>query len=66
MLEAVNTDPVFTISLKRSTPNLQLSTSRRPITPSMPPIATKNGEPGEATKAREVEEESCCANDKRP
>ena len=27
-------DLVFTISLKRSTPNLQLSTSRRPITPS--------------------------------
>ena len=27
MLEAVNTDPVFTISLKRSTQNLQLSTT---------------------------------------
>src|SRR5262249_31208682 len=27
--------PRFTISLKRSTPNLQLSTSRRPITPSL-------------------------------
>ena len=27
MLEAVPTDLVFTISLKRSTPNLQLSTS---------------------------------------
>jgi hypothetical protein len=27
MLEAVHTDLVFTISLKRSTPNLQLSTS---------------------------------------
>jgi hypothetical protein len=27
MLEAVNTDLVLTISLKRSTPNLQLSTS---------------------------------------
>jgi hypothetical protein len=27
-------DLVFTISLKRSTPNLQLSISRRPITPS--------------------------------
>src|ERR1700740_3305234 len=34
MLEAVDTDLVFTISLKRSTQNLQLSTSRRPITPS--------------------------------
>jgi hypothetical protein len=34
MLEAVNADLVFTISLKRSTQNLQLSTSRRPITPS--------------------------------
>src|SRR5262249_15197164 len=34
MLEAVFTDLVFTISLKRSTQNLQLSTSCRPITPS--------------------------------
>src|SRR5262249_37123887 len=34
MLEAVPMDLVFTISLKRSTPNLQLTTSRRPITPS--------------------------------
>ena len=34
MLEAVNADLVFTISLKRSTQNLQLSTGRRPITPS--------------------------------
>ncbi len=34
MLEAVHTDLVFTISLKRSTQNLQLSTSCRPITPS--------------------------------
>ena len=34
MLEAVTTDLVFTISLKRSTQNLQLSTGRRPITPS--------------------------------
>ena len=34
MLEAVTTDLVFTISLKRSTQNLQLSTSCRPITPS--------------------------------
>jgi hypothetical protein len=33
MLEAVTTDLVFTISLKRSTQNLQLSTSCRPITP---------------------------------
>jgi hypothetical protein len=36
MLEAVINGPRFTISLKRSTQNLQLSTSRRPITPSMP------------------------------
>ncbi len=36
MLEAANARPRFTISLKRSTPNLQLSTSRRPITPSLP------------------------------
>jgi hypothetical protein len=34
MLEAVTTDIVFTISLKRSTQNIQLSTSCRPITPS--------------------------------
>jgi hypothetical protein len=34
MLEAVNHGPRFTISLKRSTQNLQLSTSCRPITPS--------------------------------
>src|SRR5262245_47501182 len=34
MLEAANVDLVFTISLKRSTQNLQLSTNRRPITPS--------------------------------
>jgi hypothetical protein len=37
MLEAVNHGPRFTISLKRSTQNLQLSTSRRPITPSFAP-----------------------------
>ena len=35
MLEAAITDLVFTISLKRSTQNLQLSTSYRPITPSI-------------------------------
>jgi hypothetical protein len=34
MLEAVNHGPRFTISLKRSTQNLQLSTSCRLITPS--------------------------------
>src|SRR6202041_1829936 len=34
MLEAANARPRFTISLKRSTQNLQLSTSRRPTTPS--------------------------------
>src|SRR5262252_1035690 len=34
MLEAANARPRFTISLKRSTQNLQLSTSCRPITPS--------------------------------
>jgi hypothetical protein len=39
MLEAANARPRFTISLKRSTQNLQLSTSRRPITPSLPPIS---------------------------
>src|SRR4249920_1328521 len=37
MLEAANARPRFTISLKRSTQNLQLSTSRRPITPSFTP-----------------------------
>jgi hypothetical protein len=35
MLEAANARPRFTISLKRSTQNLQLSTSRRPIIPSV-------------------------------
>src|SRR6478672_6778465 len=40
MLEAANARPRFTISLKRSTQNLQLSTSRRPITPSLHPTAT--------------------------
>src|SRR5271169_6786277 len=35
MLEAVTTDLVSTISLKRSTQNLQLSTSCQPITPSL-------------------------------
>ena len=35
MLEAAQHGPRFTISLKRSTQNLQLSTSRRPITPSL-------------------------------
>src|ERR1700739_4013602 len=35
MLEAANGRPRFTISLKRSTQNLQLSTSRRPITSSL-------------------------------
>ena len=35
MLEAVTTNLVSTISLKRSTQNLQLSTSCRPITPSV-------------------------------
>jgi hypothetical protein len=34
MPEAANARPRLTISLKRSTQNLQLSTSRRPITPS--------------------------------
>jgi hypothetical protein len=34
MLEAAKARPRFTISLKRSTQNLQLSTGRRPITPS--------------------------------
>jgi hypothetical protein len=40
MLEAVHARPRFTISLKRSTQNLQLSTSRRPITPSLGHSAT--------------------------
>src|ERR1022692_2308888 len=40
MLEAVTTDLVFTISLKRSTQNLQLSTSCRPITPVWSKIKT--------------------------
>src|SRR6187397_532333 len=35
MLEAAQRGPRFTISLKRSTQILQLSTSRRPITPSL-------------------------------
>jgi hypothetical protein len=35
MLEAAKARPRFTISLKRSTQNLQLSTSCRPITPSI-------------------------------
>src|ERR1700740_1270289 len=35
MLEAVQTDLVFTISPKRSTQNLHLSTGRSPITPSI-------------------------------
>jgi hypothetical protein len=35
MLEAAKARPRFTISLKRSTQNLQLSTSCRPITPSL-------------------------------
>src|SRR5262249_8151419 len=35
MLEAAQCEPRFTISLKRSTQNLQLSTSCRPITPSL-------------------------------
>ena len=39
MLEAANARPRFTISLKRSTQNLQLSTSRRPIIPSLLQIA---------------------------
>src|SRR5262245_4626331 len=38
MLEAVHTVLVSTISLKRSTQNLPLSTSCRPITPSFPPL----------------------------
>jgi hypothetical protein len=41
MLEAANARPRFTISLKRSTQNLQLSTSRRPIIPSFHPISAE-------------------------
>jgi hypothetical protein len=37
MLEAVHTDLVFTISLKRSTQNLQLSTSLPADYPIYPP-----------------------------
>src|SRR6187399_2596960 len=40
MLEAAQRGPRFTISLKRSTQILQLTTSCRPITPSLTPIAT--------------------------
>jgi hypothetical protein len=39
MLEAAFHGPRFTISLKRSTKNLQLSTSCRPITPSVAPAS---------------------------
>jgi hypothetical protein len=39
MLEAAKARPRFTISLKGSTLNLQLSTRRRPITPSFGGIA---------------------------
>jgi hypothetical protein len=39
MLEAVTRGPRFTIGLKRSTQNLQPSTSCRPITPSFDPIS---------------------------
>ena len=42
MLEAVFTDLVFTISLKRSTPNLQLSTSSPADYPIYAPKATDN------------------------
>jgi hypothetical protein len=40
MLEAVTADLVFTISLKRSTQNLQLSTSSPADYPIYAPIAT--------------------------
>jgi hypothetical protein len=42
MLEAAKARPRFTISLKRGTQNLQLSTGRRPITPSFGGIADIN------------------------
>jgi hypothetical protein len=42
MLEAAKARPRFTISLKRSTQNLKLSTGRRPITPSLPSKADIN------------------------
>jgi hypothetical protein len=41
MPEAVSTDLVFTISLKRSTQNLQLSTNSPADYPIYGPIATK-------------------------
>src|SRR5580698_5289845 len=53
MLEAANARPRFTISLKRSTQNLQLSTSRRPIIPSLHRIAT------EMLRGRERREGPC-------
>jgi hypothetical protein len=52
MLEAANADLVFTISLKRSTPNLQLSTSR-PITPSLPQKQTSIDAIGMSAKCQE-------------
>ena len=42
MLEAATTDLVFTISLKRSTLNLQLSTSSPADYPISSPIATES------------------------
>src|ERR1700738_697617 len=42
MLEAAKARPRFTISLKRSTQNLQLSTSCWPITPSVHSISTEH------------------------
>jgi hypothetical protein len=51
MLEAANARPRFTISLKRSTQNLQLSTSRRPITPSLVHFADSKSD---IRKVREV------------
>jgi len=46
MLEAAQRGPRFTISLKRSTQILQLSTSRRPIIPSLGGIADIAGPGG--------------------
>jgi hypothetical protein len=45
MLEAVHTDLVFTISLKRSTQNLQLSTSSPADYPIFGPILLQKSPP---------------------
>jgi hypothetical protein len=44
MLEAANADLVFTISLKRSTPNLQLSTNSPADYPIFTPHSDRNAD----------------------